>query len=159
MFTWGGSSGRIPKPVAVHQSGVPGCRGEKTSRLDVRTPDHAKAENEGERVTASSVLCNHTSCNLINITCMASGRFENLPKRACPTELYIADLGWVGWGHQWWVSLHMFASATKTKQFDLNLRMFTKPFQFLRCFSFSEHVRCGFTRAVSSQLGWEFSVM
>ena len=83
---------------------------------------------------------------------------QALPKRACPIELHIADLGWVGWGHQWWVSLHMFASATKTKQFDLNLRMFTKPFQFLRGFSFSEHVRCGFTRAVSSQLGWEFQL-
>ena len=78
-----------------------------------------------------------------------------LPKRACPIELYIADLGWVGWGHQWWVSLHMFASATKTKQFDLNLRMFTKPFQFLRCFSFSEHVRCGFNprRLKSARVG------
>ena len=81
-----------------------------------------------------------------------------LPKRACPTELYIADLGWVGWGHQWWVSLHMFASATKTKQFDLNLRMFTKPFQFLRCFSFTEMSDAVLPAPSQVSSGWNFQL-
>ena len=74
-----GFSGRIPKPVAVHQSGVPGRRGETRHLVLTYEPlNHAKAENEGERVTALFSCCAfQLRATCLNFACMTSSRFEN----------------------------------------------------------------------------------